>query len=122
MEIDPRWGKGPEGEDSVISGGDSSEEDPVSILRGVWHQGRHRGFLLTTGCSIPPAHTATAESLPHLRFIPMHIETQRREGWERGRLSTYPLEMRKGEQPTVVKRIRAQVLLTYNHTVTAERH
>lgn len=121
MEIDPRWGKGPEGEESVISGGDSSEEDPVSILRCLV-PGNTLWPPADNDSTIPPAHTATAESLPHLCFIPMHIQTQRREGWERGRLSTYPFEMRKGEQPTVVKRIRAQVLLNYNQTMTVERH
>lgn len=90
-----------------------------TLLRG---QGRPRDLPLATGCSIPPAHTAAAESLPHLRFIPMPIWTQRREGWERGRLSTSPLEMRKGEQPTIIKRIKAHVLLTYNHAMTIERH
>lgn len=98
----------------------------MNSLRSVWHlaegPGKTRRPPTGTGCSIPPAHTAAAESLPHLRFIPMRIWTQRREGWERGRLLTSPLEMRKGEQPTVIKRIKAQVLLTDNCAMTIERH
>lgn len=97
----------------------------MNILRGVWHLLRGwegRGDLpLATGCSAPPSHTAAMESLPTSALFPCS-HTQRREGWQTGRLSTHPLEMRKGQLPTIIKRIRAQVLLTYNHAMTMERY
>lgn len=96
----------------------------MNILRGVWHLlrgGEGDGDLpLATGSSFLLHTLLLQKGFPTSALFPCS-QTQRREGWERGRLSAYPLEMRKGQQPTIIKRIRAQVLLTCNHTMTMER-